>query len=795
MASILEIQIKYKILIFMILVVAITSIPFSVIYFKSQKEALLAKIDAKLISAAKSAKYILPENYHDRIVDRNSISKEDYLRIIDQYNKLCTELGLEYLWSLMIIDDQTVFTSSTSTDKKVENGKHALFFDVHSNPGAYKEAFETMEIDRRINDDKWGRIRAVLVPAFDKKGRRHLFGASMKVRDIDSLVTKTVENVIMIATAVFFLGGCLSLVLANMLSRPISKLTNVAEKIAGGELNENIDVRGSFELGSLSKSLNYMRESISDTISELHLRNDELEIEIRDREQVEKALRISHERFLTVLDGIDATVYVSDMETYEILFMNKCMKASFGRDMTGEKCWNAFRGKSEPCPFCTNDKLIDKNGKPADVCVWQDRNPITNKWYVNHDRAIEWTDGCLVRLQIATDISELKKMEEELRQAYKMESIGTLAGGIAHDFNNILFPILGNAELLIEDIPEDNPQRNNLNAIFEGALRAKDLVKQILAFSRQDSLEVKLMKMQPIIKEALSLIRSTIPTSIEIKQDIKKDCGAIIADPSQIHQVVMNLATNAYHAMEETGGELRIDLKEIQLGKQDLPGQAMVPGSYACLKVTDTGTGIDEVIKEKIFDPYFTTKAQGKGTGMGLAVIQGIVQNAGGHVQVYSEPDQGTEFHVYLPVAHNAFKEQDTPTEKPIKRGTEQILLVDDEEAIILIEKQMLERLGYSVVSRTSSVEALEAFRANPEKFDLVITDLAMPNISGDKLASELKEIHTDIPILLCTGFSEKIPAEKTKSMGIEGFLMKPIVMKDLSNKIREVLDNKESSN
>lgn len=397
--------------------------------------------------------------------------------------------------------------------------------------------------------------------------------------------------------------------------------------------------------------------------------------------------------------------------------------------------------------------------------------------------------GKNVRVVEFRDLTERKKLEERIRQAQKMESIGTLAGGIAHDFNNILFPIVGYTEMLLQDIPEDSPLSKNLNEVFKGAMRAKKLVKQILAFSRQENYEIKMMKMQPVVKEALKLIRSTIPTSIEIKQYISNDCGPIKADPTQIHQVVMNLATNAYHAMEDTGGQLKVYLKEIELSKEDLPGPDMEPGPYACLTIADSGVGIDKEIRDKIYDPFFTTKGQGKGTGMGLSVIHGIVQSVGGSIQMYSETGKGTEFHVYVPVVKSSFEPLETQTKEPVQRGTEQILLVDDEDVIVSMEKQMLERLGYSVVSFTRSVEALEAFQANPDKFDLVITDMAMPNMSGDKLASNLAKVRSDIPIVLCTGFSEKIPAEKANSIGIQGFLMKPINIKDLSKKIREVLD------
>ncbi len=449
---------------------------------------------------------------------------------------------------------------------------------------------------------------------------------------------------------------------------------------------------------------------------------------------------------------------------------------------------------------CDRNQALEKLSKTGQ-CVFEmvHRSKSGDKIPVEISSSVFVREGTRFVLSIARDITARKQAEQSLQdsenrlqQALRMESIGTLAGGIAHDLNNILFPIVGNTEMLLEDIPEDSPLRNNLNEVFNAAMRARELVKQILAFSRQYNHEIKLMRMQPIIKDALKLIRSTIPTSIEIKKTLSHDCRAIKADPTQIHQVVMNLATNAYHAMEDTGGELKVILKEVELGKQDLPSPDMEPGPYACLIVADTGTGIDDNVKEKIFVPYFTTKELDKGTGMGLSVVHGIVKKAGGSIHLDSKFGQGTEFHVYLPVVKSTFEQQEIQSEEPLKRGTEQILLVDDENTIVSLEKQMLERLGYSVVSRTSSLEALEAFRADSAKFDMVITDMAMPNMSGNQLASELINIRPDIPILLCTGFSEGIPAGKAKSMGIKGILMKPIVKKDLSNKIREVLDNKE---
>ncbi|MDM8535301.1 cache domain-containing protein [Desulfobacterales bacterium HSG17] len=405
------------------------------------------------------------------------------------------------------------------------------------------------------------------------------------------------------------------------------------------------------------------------------------------------------------------------------------------------------------------------------------------------------SEGAIINfVAVKRDITDMIAMEEKLRQSQKMETIGTFAGGIAHDFNNILFPIVGHTEMLLDDITEQSPLYDSLVEIMNGAMRARNLVKQIVTFSRQNRNEVKLVKIQSVIKEALKLIRSTIPATISIKQDFQTHPMIIKADPIQIHQVVMNLATNAYHAMEDTGGILEVGLEQIELDQQDRLKSGLKTGIYACLTIGDTGIGIDSQSKGRIFDPFFTTKEPGKGTGMGLSVVHGIVKKIGGDIQVNSEPGKGTEFHVYLPMEMSHALPKNSKISDPIQGGTERILLVDDEKAIAIMEKRMLERLGYQVVSHTSSLDALETFRADPSKFDIVITDNSMPNLSGDQLASELITIRADIPVLLCTGFSGKISDDKIEAMGIRGFLMKPVVRKELVRKLREVLDNKESA-
>jgi signal transduction histidine kinase len=394
--------------------------------------------------------------------------------------------------------------------------------------------------------------------------------------------------------------------------------------------------------------------------------------------------------------------------------------------------------------------------------------------------------------KLKKEMAERKRTETQLRQAQKMEAIGTLAGGIAHDFNNILFPIMGYTEMTLKNLPDDSRIRRNLEGVLKAATRAKDLVRQILAFSRHTDLKQKYLMIQPIIKEALKLLRATLPATIEIREDINKECGPVFASPTQIHQIMMNLCANAYHAMRETGGVLEVKLTDIRLGPEDIPFYpAVSSGSYLKLSVSDTGHGMTKDIMEKIFDPYFTTKDTGEGTGLGLSVVHGIVRNHNGHITVYSEPGKGTVFHIYLPLFTETFITPDVmPEEEQPPGGNEKILLIDDEEQIVDMEREMLEHLGYHVTGITKSLEALEVFRRAKDDFDLVITDMTMSHMTGAELSREILRIRPDIPIILCTGFSELVTEEKARKMGIREYVMKPMLRSEIAVAIRRVLDS-----
>ena len=395
-----------------------------------------------------------------------------------------------------------------------------------------------------------------------------------------------------------------------------------------------------------------------------------------------------------------------------------------------------------------------------------------------------------IRYSLRTNQADIEKskLETRLSQAQKMESIGTLAGGIAHDFNNILSSILGNSELAFCDVEKGTPLYECLQEVYSAGNRAKDLVRRILTFARQADEEIKPLRVDMIAKEALKFLRASIPSTIEIRQNLESE-SQIMADPSQIHQIFMNLCTNAAHAMEHTGGILEVDFEDVTLDRSfSSEKTGLKTGEYLRISVSDTGTGIAPEILPSIFDPYFTTKKTGEGTGMGLAMVHGIVAKCMGEISVESTVGKGTVVTIYLPLTKRSSKSDTYKEETPLA-GTERILFVDDELALAKMNSQILEKLGYKMTIRTSSVEALELFKSRPNDFDIVITDMTMPNMTGDKLAAELTKIRHDIPIILCTGYSKSVSDENMAAIGIRAVVFKPILKADLSKTIRKVLD------
>ncbi|MCB9481786.1 MAG: PAS domain S-box protein [Desulfobacteraceae bacterium] len=408
---------------------------------------------------------------------------------------------------------------------------------------------------------------------------------------------------------------------------------------------------------------------------------------------------------------------------------------------------------------------------------------------------LEW-EGMAATLNFLRDMTVQKKLEFQLIHAQKMESIGTLAGGIAHDFNNILSSVIGYAELAMDDARPGTNLHENLLEVLGAGMRARDLTKQILSISRNDETIKKPLQINPLVKEAVKMLRSAIPSSIEIHENVCSEPLVVFAEATRFHQVIVNLITNAMHAMNEMEGIIDVRLEPVSFDESSaVTYPDITPGKYAWLSVSDNGCGIESSHLDKIFEPYFTTKIKGEGTGLGLSIVHRIVKEHNGHISVYSETDKGTVFNIYLPLARKkSVNEPVIKTEEPLPRGKEHILLVDDEPTIVKMQKHQLENLGYEVTAETSSRIALETFRSNPDKFSAVITDMTMPNMTGDKFASALKEIRKDIPVILCTGFSEKINGN-TETLNIDSFLMKPVQKIKMAKTLRQVIDkNKKES-
>jgi PAS domain S-box-containing protein len=460
---------------------------------------------------------------------------------------------------------------------------------------------------------------------------------------------------------------------------------------------------------------------------------------------------------------------------------------------------------------CFNRPLEhDKNGKGSenwlDEASFPQKKEITIEQEEKATISLEMTGtktiwhGQPAVLVLLRDITQLKRTDEErkrlqayLDQARKMEALGTLAGGIAHDFNNLLSIILGFTELVMADLPGENPNRSMLKKVFDGCLRAKDVVKQILTFSRPDDVDLKAVKISPIIREALKFLRSSIPTNIDIQLDIKAESDVVAADPVKINQVIINICNNACCAMKEQGGVLEVILEEVNLTEPALiPGHRLNPGLYVRLTIGDTGPGMEPWVMQRIFEPYFTTKNVGEGTGMGLAVVHGIVKKHGGAVTVQSEPGKGSTFQVYFPVTEEeAIVGKDITRPGFIPKGHERILFVDDEEAVGDIVKHMLEHLGYQVVVKFNGLEALELFKSDPDQFDMVITDMIMPKMNGTELAKEILNIKPGFPVIICTGFSEKVCEQELQSLNIESLLLKPLIRQEVAQIIRKTLDKR----
>ncbi|MDH3601950.1 MAG: PAS domain S-box protein, partial [Candidatus Tectomicrobia bacterium] len=542
---------------------------------------------------------------------------------------------------------------------------------------------------------------------------------------------------------------------------------------------------------ALKKAYDDLETRVKERTAALRASNQQLQREIAERQRAEEALRQSEKRYRELFENANDIV--------------------FTHDLAGNFTW--INQAAERLSGYTRDEALRMN--ITDVIVlehqalareMEDRKRIGITAATTYELDIITKRGCRVSLEVSTqllfqdeepveilgiarDITERKRLEDRLRQTQKMEAIGTLAGGIAHDFNNILYAILGFTELALGDVSPHSLAWTNLQEVLTAGQRARDMIQQILTFSRQNSPQRRPILLLSLIQETLKLLRGSLPSTISIRPHLAASSGMVLANATQLQQVLMNLCSNAEYAMRSTGGVLDVQLEALHVTSAYAAVHSdLRPGRYLRLVVRDTGPGMPPEVLARVFEPFFTTKVSGEGTGMGLAVAHGIITSHGGTIEVTSAVGQGTTAEVYLPQLNEQIPlDEAAPETQPVE-GKERILFVDDEATITYIAQGMLARLGYKIEGYTSSVKALAAFRKAPEHFDLIITDQTMPDMTGEELAGALRRIRPDIPIILCTGYSHLIDTEKAKALGIDAFCLKPLMRHDLASTIRKVV-------
>ncbi|OGR20018.1 MAG: hypothetical protein A2X81_12170 [Desulfobacterales bacterium GWB2_56_26] len=606
------------------------------------------------------------------------------------------------------------------------------------------------------------------------------------------------RSMLPIIFVVFGLMIANSWLFSRLVGKPLNHLMTRIERISAGNYSEQDSDFEHFEIAKILDKFNYMANRVKERESSLVEANRQLENEIVDRQQAEKAQRESERRYQQLVEELPVGVFRSSAE-YDgrYLMVNpafvKMLEFKSIDDLTEKTVKQIYRDPQmremvlemlfrEGTVKGLEIEFVKRDGRSLAGLV-------TAHVVADPQGRPQYIEG------IIEDITVRNNLEKQMRQAQKMEAIGTLAGGIAHDFNNILASIFGFAEAAKMRYARGQSVESYFDEILDAGLRARSLIKQMLTFSRQTEVKKQAICLGPIIKETIKFLRASLPAMIEIKRTFQVDDGTVWADTTHIHQIVMNLCTNSAHAMRQRGGVLEILLAEIVVAGENDGFDRLAPGSYMKLSVIDNGHGISPEIQERIFEPFFTTKTRGEGTGMGLAVIHGLVSDMGGAITVESQPGQGTVFHVFLPKLAGESRDGQGIPRRSLKAGSAEILLVDDEEGFVRTGKEILEQLGYTVVTAADGLTAFRIFKEDPARFDLVVSDVAMPKMTGLELTKKIKMMNPRIPVILTTGFKEGIDDEMKQNLDICAILLKPMLARELTEAIQKALKSKSTPN
>lgn len=714
-----------------------------------QHESLNA-FDKRLLASAQSLPELLPKDFHDRTLNKDSIGPEEDQHNLDNLSTHARIGGFAYLYTYVMDEGQIYFTASSYTDDDVANNKVSRYWTPYpEGDQAYFDAIHSNVPVFVTASDRWGTFRTVLIRRQSPAGNPYVIGADIDISVIHETLWKQVPWVV----AAAFLLLLFAVPIAITMRRTLVAINNDLE------------------------------QRVIERTTELLETNKLLQNEIKNRNETEEKYRVLFEKAgdaIFILDTakenmgqiIDANKTAADMHGYTIEELKKInirdLNAPEDAEKVTERIGRILRGdwiKSEI-------EHIRKDGTHFTVEVSAGAVELDEHQYI---------------LAFDRDITARKSLEAHLYQSQKMESIGNLAGGVAHDFNNILGGIIGYAQLIKNSSDRESKINRYAEQILKAGHRSAGVVKQILLFSRKTETRKSSVDISLIGKEVIELLKASIPSSIEIKYHFREDLSPVSADPTQIHQVFMNLCSNAAYAMK-TGekGLLEITIENIVVPKEgEKPIEEIPPGEYVELSISDTGQGMNKEIMEKIFDPYFTTKEVGEGSGLGLATVHGIVQDHDGIIRVKSVEGQGTTFHIYFPAIRQTVEEVQKTWE--ILRGSETILFVDDEAYLAEVGKEMLENHGYRVESFISSIKAWETFSKAPAKYHIVITDYTMPEMTGEKLARKIREIRPELPIIMCTGIS--LDSEITKDLKLEKVMTKPLDIYNLLQVVRNILD------